>query len=289
MSARKAAALNERAMLADLSIGYWVGRKRDKQVTENTLRSAHAEGDAGAFWTRIIPPSALKRISALVISSRALHWEMTLPWSKDGSRMLPSAMFLEYSRKMREAKEKFLAAVEEFLGVYPSLVANAPQRLGKLHKEECFPAVAKLRSKFSWSLTFLPLPDAEDFRVDLGDTITKQIKDDIQTTVNVQLQSATQDLWQRLFDAIARVAERLDDPEKIFRDSLISNVTELCDLLPRLNILDDPKLEEARQTVLAKITTRKPDDLRNDTDMRKATADEASKILDAMKAFLPKE
>jgi predicted secreted Zn-dependent protease len=38
-----------------------------------------------------------------------------------------------------------------------------------------------------------------------------------------------------------------DDEKKRFHDSFISNPVELCELLTKLNVTNDPKLEQARQ------------------------------------------
>ena len=76
---------------------------------------------------------------------------------------------------------------------------------------------------------------------------------------------------------------KLSQPEAIFRDSLIENARELCDVLTRLNLTDDPKLETLRrQTEL--LVQSEPQLLRDNPDVRVSTANEAQAILDAMTA-----
>ena len=41
------------------------------------------------------------------------------------------------------------------------------------------------------------------------------------------------------------------DPKKVFRDSLVENARELCELLPKLNMTDDPNLEAIRKELTA--------------------------------------
>jgi hypothetical protein len=48
------------------------------------------------------------------------------------------------------------------------------------------------------------------------------------------------------------MSEKLEssgDEKKRFHDSLISNPLELCELLTKLNVTNDPKLEDARRQV----------------------------------------
>ena len=53
--AQKTTRLSERAMLVQFSVSFWEGRKRDKQVTSDTLKDKGAEKESGAWWTRSIP------------------------------------------------------------------------------------------------------------------------------------------------------------------------------------------------------------------------------------------
>jgi len=280
-------ALNERAMLANLSIGSWEGRKKDKQITEETVKAAKAERDAGAWWTRTLPPRLFKRIQAAINNGRSIHRKLTLPWDDSGTRILPSKMFIEYTKLLREARAEFESAVSEFAKEYPAAVQEAAKRLGKLYHPDQFPK--EVRHKFYWEVNFTPLPDAKDFRVDLGAEETAQVRESIEKSVAERIAKSSGDLWARLFDVVSRVAERLAEPDRIFRDSMITHVTELCDLLPQLNVTGDANLERLRKEIATKIAKCKPDDLRNDQEQREKTAKAAASILDQMKAFMPKE
>jgi hypothetical protein len=80
------------------------------------------------------------------------------------------------------------------------------------------------------------------------------------------------DPWDRLHDMLVRMSERLTDSEsgdrKIFRDSLLDNAVELCDLLTRLNVTKDPELEKARRMLEQAVTTTDIKDLRSDEGAR---------------------
>lgn len=280
--------LTEKAMLIDLSIGYWEGRKKDISVSQDVITSKKAEQDAGSWWTRIVSPSMLKNVGATVNRGRTLHHKLTLPWSDTGPRILPAAMFLQYTTKMREIEAEYHEAVKGFLKEYPQAVASAEKRLGDLFVSDHYPTAKKLADKFSWSVEVTPLPSANDFRVDLGTAETKQIKAEIESRVKQTMTSAMQDVWRRLYDAVNHIAERLGKTDNIFRDSLIDNVKELCDMLPKLNITDDTKLEQMRREVIRKLTKRSPSELRNDPQERKDAATAANTILETMQGYIGK-
>jgi hypothetical protein len=130
-----------------------------------------------------------------------------------------------------------------------------------------------------------PVP-TNDFRVSLANDELARLQEDLeQRMVSVQ-QEAMSDCWHRLHKHVQHMADKLSDPNGIFRDSMLDNAQETCDLLSRLNIADDPNLEAMRRAVEDKLINHHPDSLRNDPDLRQDTADEARKIMDAMSVFM---
>lgn len=282
-------ALDERAMLVYLSIGHWSGKKADTIKTDEVLKGEHAASDSGEWWTRVIPKHAVNPIVAARSRARAKHFELTLPWQDDGFRILPAAMFLKYTEAMREARTEFESAVKGLIKEYPNLVAGAAKRLGGLFKSNLFPSATELSYKFPYSLRFNPLPRAQDFRVDLGAEANQEIAQNIQQQVEEATATAMKDLWARLHDGVNRIAERLNDPKGIFRDSLIENVVDLCEMLPDLNITGNAELETARQEVLKKLAKQEPEVLRTNKAARASTAKNAQDILKKMEQFVSKK
>lgn len=280
--------LDERAMLVYLSIGLWAGRKIDQELTSQVTKAARAEADAGKWWTRVVPAHATKPIVNARMRARHIHFECTLPWQDNGVRVLPSSMFLDYSQKMRKAEEEFRKAVVVFLKEYPTYVADASIRLGTLFKPELFPTAEAISDKFPWSIHYSPLPTAGDFRVDLGEDTTAEIRKGIQDQADAAMADAMSDLWQRLHDGVSKIAERLNDPDGIFRDSLIENVTELCELLPKMNVTGNKDLEKARQDVVKKLSKQEPEVLRKNKPARADAAKQAADILKQMETYMSK-
>ena len=74
------------------------------------------------------------------------------------------------------------------------------------------------------------------------------------------------DLYRRFGEAVERVSERLQEDENgkplVFRDSMISNIRDLVDVVPRLNIFGDDELARLCEQVKDKIASVEPDALR---------------------------
>jgi len=85
---------------------------------------------------------------------------------------------------------------------------------------------------------------------------------------------------EKLADAqTPRVTKEGEVRTQIFRDSLITNAVELCDLLTKLNVTNDTKLEHARKQLEVTMMGVTPKDLREDDDMRLDVKSKVDQIL----------
>jgi hypothetical protein len=272
-------------MLVRLSVSQWTARRFDRAVTEKAAAAYGADTSAGRYNKILIAENAIKKVSKVVNDARTFHYTNTLPWGDDGARILPAANFQQYSAEMRQHRVTFESAVAEFSTNYPDYVTEARRRLNGMFKAEDYPTESELAKKYAFDVAVDPLPDAQDFRVELQSAEIDKIRHSIETRVQAAEQAATRDLWERLHTALQHIVARLSDTDAIFRDSLIDNVKELVDLLPRLNITGDGELESKRRDVETKICGLDPDKLRTDAIARKSAASEAQAILDTMKAY----
>ena len=95
---------------------------------------------------------------------------------------------------------------------------------------------------------------------------TDRVKRDIERHVEEQFHDAVGDLYRRLAEAVERVSERLNEDENgkplVFRDTMISNIRDLVDVVPRLHIFGDDKLARLCEQVKDTIARVEPDSLR---------------------------
>lgn len=278
--------LSEKAMLAKLSISQWSARKHDKGATKEVISNHGAQDGTGKFSKVLIEKNAIKAIQTASNSARTFHYENTLPWNDSGFRILPSKNFQRYSEGMRSLKGDFESAVSDFLKDYSWYRQSAQYQLGSLFNSSDYPDDSKISGKFNFDTEINPLPDANDFRVSLQSNDVDRIKRDIENKVNANVNLAVNDLWQRLFDAVNHMAAKLADKDAIFRNSLINNLCELCDLLPALNITDDPKIEEMRREIESRLCSFEPDQLRENEIERQKAATEADAIAQIMAGYM---
>jgi len=164
-------------------------------------------------------------------------------------------------------------------------VLDAQRFLGTAYKPADYPEAHEIADKFRMDMQVMPVPN-NDFRVNIADEELERIHDEVSARVKQAAQGAMQDVWQRLYDKVKHFAEKMDDPKAIFRDSTVDHLVDLCELLPRLNVMDDPNLEAMRQEVEAKLAGYNPDVLRTSPTTRQTVADEANDIAAKMAAFM---
>jgi len=277
--------IHSRALLVWLTISTWTARRYDKAVTRKVNNDYAASTDAGRYNKFLLPgdAQAYKTLIALAGSIRAEHYTKTLAWSDEGWRLLPTANYMEYTTWFRQQQSAYKSALDQFVADYPTMRAEAQIKLRGLYRDEDYPGVMDVRERFALDVQYSPVPAIGDFRVDLARDQIDAIEQSVNDRVEYAAQLAIKDAWDRLYQSVARISERLSDPEAIFRDSLIGNAREVCDALKRLNVTDDPALEEMRQHVERELTAHDPAVLRDTPRVRRAVAEKADAILSTMR------
>jgi hypothetical protein len=187
---------------------------------------------------------------------------------------------------MRDFECAFSRSVEEFLEVYPSYIEQVRPELNALFREEDYPSSEKLRAKFGVKLEVLPIPSGDDFRVTLSEEEQARVAREIDESVRQSLNRGTKDLWARLTAVVTHMVDKLNEPESRFHASLITNVLDLVDLLPRLNVNQDEELNRFAAEIKDRLCNYSAHDLKKNEILRVATASDAAQILSQMDAVL---
>ena len=275
------------AMFAELSIGNWTARKLDRKATKETTSANGASDDAGAFHKKLLSCPELEAIQKHIANTRQnIHYRLTMPWSDLGVRLLPTAMFAEYYKEITAAETEFHRLVDAFLQAYTWAQAQAQARLGNLFSSDDYPSVEIVAAKFRFRHSQTPIPDAGDFRLDIGNEAQDALRKQYADFYAQQLNNAMGDVWQRTYDALQKMSERLDyadaDNKKIFRDSLVDNVREMLGLLSKFNVTGDQRMENMRVRLEDAMLGVSADTLRDDDTFRLDTKAKVDAIIKSM-------
>jgi hypothetical protein len=282
-------------MLVRLTIKQFSARKLDRRVTREVNDQHGAVADAGRYNKRLLAKEALAEIAGIANAARAAHYEHTSPWLDDGARVLSAIGFPTYSSKLLAMRLHFEAAVPRFEAAYPSLRDGAAADLGDLFDPADYPDPQDIGKRFEFRTAVYPFPEGADFRVSLADGQAADIRAEIASAAEATIQVAMRDAWQRAYDVAAKMKERLTaytpggdgiKASGTFHDTLVSNVTELCDILPGLNLAQDPALDAIARRLREELGGFSAETLRANAGVRADTAAAADAILAHVQDYL---
>lgn len=279
--------LTTKAMVMNLSIGIWQGYRLDRDASKRVTEEAGAAADAARVNKHLVPKEALAAIVTAQNAIRTHFYSNTLPWRDNGDRLMPRKQFLVFIPEHEQLKQAFEAEVAKFLDDdYPSAIAKAEFRMGAMFKRDDYPAIGALRGKFYANLDIDAISTAGDFRVEIDAEHADKVRATMEAALEQRLQAAAGDVWKRMASTTQYFAERMADPKAVFRDTTVTNIGEMLDLIPGLNVLDDPDIELVRQKIAESLGGIDAKDIRKDPALRAELAGEAGKIVDLCVGFM---
>jgi hypothetical protein len=277
--------ISSSALLVELNISVWPASKIDREITDKVNSDAGAVRGASQTKKNLFAGTSLRKdIADFAARVRLYHNRHTLPWADKGERMLPTALFLEYKQTMNGYERTFEMMCDNFFIEYPRLVAEAPTALQGLFKAEDYPEIEEVREKFGFRRTVKPVPEAGDFRLDIPAEDLEEMRSEFVNQQDKKLADAMREPWERLHKTLVGMSEKLtdvegDDGKKRYHDTLITNPLELCDLLTKLNVTNDPKLEEARRQVELTMLGANIESIKEDAHTRNELKSKVDNIL----------
>mgnify|MGYP003672482124 CR=1 FL=1 len=164
-------------------------------------------------------------------------------------------------------------------------------RAVKTARGALFPSVEACAELFHSDVEVRPVPEAGDFRVAMSAEDKQKIVTQMQRKNDERVTQVTSECFDRAYSAISNMVERLEafDPDKKgakLYDSLVGNVRDIADLLPSLNVGDDPRLEQLAKDIGLRLTETDASTLKKDEGKRQEVADNARQIMNQIDDFI---
>ena len=279
--------ISSSATLVELGISKWTGRKLDKRASADVASANYAKTGVANVHKKLLGDCAeLKAIDTIVGVARTAHYSMTMPWSDTGLRLLTTKAYFRYHETMTDIQATFDDCVNTFLQAYDWEITQAQAKLGDLFNRNDYPTTESLGNKFGFRLSYMPLPEAGDFRLDINNEAQAEMKSHYETYYTTQLNNAMNDIWQRAFKCLSNMSERLDyashESKKVFRDTLVTNVLDIVDLLSVCNVTNDSQMEAMRMKLEDTLQGVTPDALREDEFLRAETKKSVDEVIKSL-------
>jgi predicted transcriptional regulator len=156
--------------------------------------------------------------------------------------------------------------------------------MGTMFKLHEFPTVYEIENKFRFNVAITPLPDFQDFRIDLNNAELSALQTEMKQQHENSIKTMETDLFKRLYEKLNKIVERLEDSETSFKDSLFNNLEEVLNELPELNITENKDLTDCIKKAKTAIL-KDPESIRQDDKLRETVFNEASDLLETISGY----
>lgn len=280
------ASIASSAMLTNVTIRVFSGRKKDKTATQQVNHDNHAHNGAALVTKRLLGNCVeledIRKFAARIRNDQ--HYSLTMPWMDSGLRLLPTSQYFAHNQMMGEAKQEFDGMVRAFLQKYDAAVSAARGQLGYLFNYADYPSVHEIANKFEFSVSYMALPEDanDDWRLQIGQRGVDEIREHYKASYADAVAKSMASVWQRLHDTLSNLSTKLGangvlDGKRIHASN-VDNIHELVDMLKAFNLTGDPKMEALRIKLSQTLRGVTPEALREDSVFAartKATLDDA--------------
>ena len=280
--------LSSSALLVELSISHWQGRRKDNNASKRVTADASAADGVAAVHKRLLGDCAeLIAIHKHVAATRNMHSRMTMPWSDLGPRMVPTVRYQDYVEAITAAEQEFWRLVSEFLAVYGSAITAAETALGDLFNPDEYPSEAALAAKFAFRCSPTPLPDAGDFRIDLPAEAMTTIRQQYEEHSQRRVQNMAMETWRRVHEALERLLPGIDYVDGEGRrpplhDTTVQYALSLVAMLRDYNLLGDAQMAAMADRLEDAFVSVTTEALKEDAHLRAQVADDVREAIAAL-------
>lgn len=228
-------------LLASVSFKTFAPTTKNKAAVRLYADATQTDAKMTRASTDLIDKSWLSEIKAAENAARTTASAMTLPWQDRGLRLLPAKNVTKFQDELAKARRKWETAVDEFVVKYDEILEDSKRKLNGTFNPNRYPSPEAIRHRFQFMCEFMPLPDNDRLRVELQDEMEDLFAD--------RLRDAGRALRVRLIERLQHLADKCaavgGESAGKFYASNVTNVLDLCEVIPDMLVGDDPQLIEA--------------------------------------------
>lgn len=288
--------LKNKALLVKLYRKKISRNKTDKKLSEYVTQEKQVK-KAGMVRVQktLFPKDITDKYQKVITDCGKYFYRVTTPWDDKGYRLLSIEMYKTFTKEIKKYTTQFRNAVEGFAEHLQSSIDEMKAELGEAFELEDYKDLFNsdgtvnrdyILSLFNLDVEYNNVTDADDIRASLTEEDREILAEHITKNNNEKFTKSMEHVAYQLFDAVKAIHTRLSNQENIFRDSLIGNLEELCDILPALNIAGDQNLNDLAAEARNMLCTWAPQTLRDEPEKRKEVADKAAEIIGKMQGMI---
>jgi hypothetical protein len=235
---------------------------------------------------------AFRRLTSLRTRTVNYWRGLTLPYVEAGVRLIRQAEVETFVHTLEGFRDELLQAEADLNAVYGEIKAQARERLGRLYNASDYPP--ELRGLFNVEWDF-PSIEPPSYLMRLNPEIYHQEQERITRRFEEAIQLAEQAFISEFAKVVSHLTERLASSDggeqRIFRDSVVTNLTEFFDRFKQLNVGSSQELDQLVEQAQQLVQGVTPQELRDNGSLRRQVATEMTQVqgqLDTMMVERPR-
>jgi hypothetical protein len=216
----------------------------------------------------------------------------TVPWST-GVDMLNIQHYFEFTEGLRKRIDAAEEAVEDLVANWDYEVQADLNRLAQIAMAKGKPNIAnpadypdaqEVRARFGIEVRYMPVPTTGDFRVGISDEDKASLQRQLQDAESNAAKHVLSQMIEPMQRAVEKLSIEIGKDGAIFRDSLIDNMVDVAERMNKVNISDDPAIQDRINDLRSLVGTyaRNKDVLRNSQTVREKAATQINDLVSQM-------
>ena len=203
----------------------------------------------------------------------------SLPYPEAGIRLIRRDDIERLDTQLTSLRCELVDAVEQLEQRYAELRAAAEQRLGRLFDLSDYPTSLNGLFAVEWDY---PSVEPPDYLRQLNPELYEQECRRVAARFDEALQLSEQAFIAELSQLVTHLTDRLsgtdDGKPKVFRDTVVTKLTEFFDRFRRLNVRSNDQLDSLVSQVEDLVNGVQPQSLRENRILRESVATELSQL-----------
>jgi hypothetical protein len=210
-----------------------------------------------------------------------------LPYVEPGIRLIRQADIAGFVRAMEEFREELTNGEVSLNDEYDRMKADARSRLGRLYNPADYPA--EVRGLFAVEWDF-PSVEPPSYLMRLSPDIYRQEQERVAGRFEEAVRLAEQAFVSEFARLVSHLTERLaddsDGERRIFRDTVVNNLSEFFERFKTLNVRSNEDLDDLVGRAQRMVGGVTPQDLRDNDGLRQHVAHEMAVVQSQLEGMI---
>lgn len=269
----------------------WLGTRKTLTAEQKAL-AADAFGAEGRFLSagkKLLDTKhpAFKAVTAVKNRITAYWKSMSLPYPEPGIRLIRQDKIDSFDAQMNDFKDELAEAVWRLDEHYGELRSAARERLGSLYDPQDYPDSLDGMFEVNWDFPSVEPPDyLQQLNPDLFRQECERVAARFDEAVRLAEQAFTEELHQLVAHLTERLTGQTDGKPKVFRDSVVNNLTEFFDRFRSLNVRSNEQLDALVSQCQQIVQGVEPQELRDNRGLREQVATQLSGVQSVLDGLL---